>query len=61
MKINHDYDPDAALETVLEVVKEFDQDDLCRFLSECHPGEIVRVGTAVQRYDDETKTHETIA
>ena len=54
-KIDHDYDPDEAMETVMEVVRGWDCDDLCHFLAECHPDETVRVGDAIQRYSDKTK------
>jgi len=50
----HIYTVEQAKKFALEVVANWDQIDLCRFLAECHPDEKVQVGNAVCTYDYRT-------
>lgn len=56
----HEYTPDDAMETVLEIVKCWDDGELAAFLAECIPGEAVRVGSSVCRYDEKIGKVEVI-
>jgi hypothetical protein len=54
-KADHEFTADEAEKRVIETVRDtFDESDLARFLSECHPGETVRVGGTLCRCDPET-------
>lgn len=54
-KADHEFSADEAEQRVIETVRDtFDESDLARFLSECHPGETVRVGETLCRCDPET-------
>lgn len=51
-KPQHIYTVEQAMKSALEVVATWDQDELCRFMAECHPDEKVQVGNIVCTYDD---------
>jgi hypothetical protein len=54
-KADHEFSADEAEQRVIKTVRDtFDESDLARFLSECHPGETVRVGETICRCDPET-------
>lgn len=55
------YGSGEGLETVLEIVRGWDDREVCRFLAECWPGKIVRVGDEVIRHDEATGEDEILA
>lgn len=55
------YGSDEAMETVLEIVRGWDDRELCRFLAECWPGKIVKVGDDMIRHDEDTGQDEILA